>query len=87
MKKSFVYLKVSKPLLCLVGADGSKVEAGMTGIQCATWLQKLVSCHQDRVKHGFPQQKVAHPFTDDDVNLLGELNGFYNALNDLDNVT
>lgn len=38
------------------------------------------------VKHAFPKQEVPHPFANDDVDLLWELNSLYGTLDHLHNV-
>mmetsp|Transcript_15156 Transcript_15156/g.32897 ORF Transcript_15156/g.32897 Transcript_15156/m.32897 type:complete len:380 (-) Transcript_15156:498-1637(-) len=76
-------LELCHPLLSQVCADGCHVHVGMAGVQRTPWLQEPVTRHQHAVQHALPQQEVAHPFRDDDVHLLWEIDGLNGALDHL----
>lgn len=61
------------PCTCVrqVGPAWCQVQRGVAGVQSTAGLEESVPGHQHTVQHALPQKKVAHPLTDDDVNLPG----------------
>ena len=63
-------LTVNLLLLVLHVLNGSKVEGRFVREQETSGLKVLVTRDKNGVQHGLVKEEVAHPFGDDDVELL-----------------
>lgn len=79
------YLEIAESLSCHLTSYWPEVKASMARVQSSSGFQVLVSGNNDRVKHALPEQKVAHPLRDDDVNFLWNVHRLDCALDDLNN--
>lgn len=70
-------------MLVLLVLNGRHVDGGLVREEKTTLYEPLVTRIQDGVKHRLVEQKVAHPFGDDDVHLIDRERNFLNlALDD-----